>query len=230
MEAIAYQSISQSCRNHLYPRKSVKRSSKTYFHEMLSSKARTQKSRTLAQNQRHERLAQNHRRHRPCPRPARNSDEELVERLISVASAPDRQCPHLPPRPPRRPPIHDLGVQKGWSVAYGKNTSPAPNSWLSAKLAPYRTVASWYLWRASNARLRRRSKIRAPKPNQNRIKPNLAAARPQNPPPNPGPGRSAEFQSLPHCLLHHPEQRRHSGQQNSTLQSHRHPVHPPKLR
>ena len=47
-------------------------------------------------------------------------------------------------------PIQDLGVQKGWSVAYGKKHKPLPKELLKfgERWRPYRTVASWYMWRA----------------------------------------------------------------------------------
>jgi 3-methyladenine DNA glycosylase/8-oxoguanine DNA glycosylase len=47
-------------------------------------------------------------------------------------------------------PIHDLGVKKGWSVAYGKKHMPTPQELLKfgERWRPYRTVASWYMWRA----------------------------------------------------------------------------------
>ena len=44
----------------------------------------------------------------------------------------------------------DLGVQKGIQLAYGLDTLPRPRDVLAigAPWAPYRTVASWYLWRS----------------------------------------------------------------------------------
>ncbi|MHB1223834.1 MAG: DNA-3-methyladenine glycosylase family protein [Gemmatimonadaceae bacterium] len=44
----------------------------------------------------------------------------------------------------------DLGVQKGIQLAYGLDTLPAPRDVLriAEPWAPYRTVASWYLWRS----------------------------------------------------------------------------------
>jgi len=47
-------------------------------------------------------------------------------------------------------PIHDLGVKKGWSVTYGKKHMPKPMELLAfgERWRPYRTVASWYMWRA----------------------------------------------------------------------------------
>src|SRR5947207_1493143 len=46
-------------------------------------------------------------------------------------------------------PIH-LGVRKGWSVTYDKKHMPAPKELLAfgERWRPYRTVASWYMWRA----------------------------------------------------------------------------------
>ena len=47
-------------------------------------------------------------------------------------------------------PIHDLGVKKGWSITYGKKHMPKPKELLAfgERWRPYRTVASWYMWRA----------------------------------------------------------------------------------
>ena len=43
----------------------------------------------------------------------------------------------------------DLGVQKGIQLAYGLRSLPGPKDVvrIGAPWAPYRTVASWYLWR-----------------------------------------------------------------------------------
>ena len=43
----------------------------------------------------------------------------------------------------------DLGVQKAIQLAYGRRDAPKPADVLriGAPWAPYRTVASWYLWR-----------------------------------------------------------------------------------
>lgn len=43
----------------------------------------------------------------------------------------------------------DLGIQKGVKRAYGLRKHPAPKrvAKIGAKWAPYRTIASWYLWR-----------------------------------------------------------------------------------
>jgi DNA-3-methyladenine glycosylase II len=81
------------------------------------------------------------------------SDEELLERLVSVRGIGAWTVEmflifHL-----GRPdvlPIHDLGVKKGWSITYGKKHMPKPKELLAfgELWRPYRTVASWYMWRA----------------------------------------------------------------------------------
>ena len=47
----------------------------------------------------------------------------------------------------------DLGIQKGIRVAYRKRRLPTPREVqrIGAKWTPYRTVASWYLWRVADA-------------------------------------------------------------------------------
>jgi DNA-3-methyladenine glycosylase II len=81
------------------------------------------------------------------------SDEELVERLVSVRGVGIWTVEMFLIFRLGRPdvlPIHDLGVKKGWSVTYGKKHMPAPRELLAfgERWRPYRTVASWYMWRA----------------------------------------------------------------------------------
>jgi len=81
------------------------------------------------------------------------SDAELVERLDSVRGIGAWTVEMFLIFNLGRPdvlPIHDLGVQKGWSVAYGKKHMPKPKELLAfgERWRPYRTVASWYMWRA----------------------------------------------------------------------------------
>jgi len=81
------------------------------------------------------------------------SDEELVERLVSVRGIGVWTVEMFLIFRLGRPdvlPIHDLGVKKGWSVAYGKKHMPTPKELLKfgERWRPYRTVASWYMWRA----------------------------------------------------------------------------------
>ena len=61
------------------------------------------------------------------------SDEELVERLISVRGIGAWTVEMFLIFRLGRPdvlPIHDLGVKKGWSVAYGKKHMPKPGELL----------------------------------------------------------------------------------------------------
>src|SRR5882724_9794286 len=81
------------------------------------------------------------------------SDAELVERLISVRGIGAWTVEMFLIFRLGRPdvlPIHDLGVQKGWSVTYNKKHKPKPKELLAfgEQWRPYRTVASWYMWRA----------------------------------------------------------------------------------
>jgi DNA-3-methyladenine glycosylase II len=97
------------------------------------------------------------------------SDEELVERLISVRGIGAWTVEMFLIFRLGRPdvlPIHDLGVKKGWSVAYGKKHMPKPKELLDfgERWRPYRSVASWYMWRAfERAGYKVTNKIR-PKP------------------------------------------------------------------
>ena len=81
------------------------------------------------------------------------SDEELVQRLDSVRGIGAWTVEMFLIFNLGRPdvlPIHDLGVQKGWSVTYGTKHIPKPKELLAfgERWRPYRTVASWYMWRA----------------------------------------------------------------------------------
>ena len=81
------------------------------------------------------------------------SDEELVKRLVSVRGIGAWTVEMFLIFRLGRPdvlPIHDLGVRKGWAITYGKKRIPAPKELLKfgERWRPYRTVASWYMWRA----------------------------------------------------------------------------------
>ncbi len=83
----------------------------------------------------------------------RLSDEELVERLVSVRGIGAWTVEMFLIFRLGRPdvlPIHDLGVKKGWAITYGKKHMPTPKQLLAfgERWRPYRTVASWYMWRA----------------------------------------------------------------------------------
>src|SRR5467141_5383068 len=81
------------------------------------------------------------------------SDDELVERLVSVRGIGAWTVEMFLIFRLGRPdvlPIHDLGVKKGWAITYGKKHMPKPTELLAfgERWRPYRTVASWYMWRA----------------------------------------------------------------------------------
>jgi DNA-3-methyladenine glycosylase II len=109
------------------------------------------------------------------------SDEELVERLTSVRGIGAWTVEMFLIFRLGRPdvlPIHDLGVKKGWSITYGKRHMPTPKQLLAfgERWRPYRTVASWYMWRAchqaGNAAMR---KIRPARTKMRKIKRSVAA-------------------------------------------------------
>ena len=97
------------------------------------------------------------------------SDAELVERLDSVRGIGAWTVEMFLIFNLGRPdvlPIHDLGVKKGWSVTYGKKHMPKPKELLAfgERWRPYRTIASWYMWRAfERAGHAATNKIRPPK-------------------------------------------------------------------
>lgn len=57
-------------------------------------------------------------------------------------------------------PAHDLGIQKGFALTYRKRKHPKPEVILKygERWRPYRTIASWYLWRAVDLAAKRDAK------------------------------------------------------------------------
>jgi DNA-3-methyladenine glycosylase II len=81
------------------------------------------------------------------------SDQELIDRLISVRGIGPWTVEMFLIFRLGRPdvlPIHDYGVQKGYAITYGKKSIPKPKELLKfgERWRPYRSVASWYMWRA----------------------------------------------------------------------------------
>ncbi len=115
------------------------------------------------------------------------SDEELVKRLVSVRGIGAWTVEMFLIFRLGRPdvlPIHDLGVRKGWAITYDKKDMPTPKELLKfgERWRPYRTVASWYMWRAcQRAGHAAMHKIRPAKPRKhlNSSKP-VAAKRRRN--------------------------------------------------
>src|SRR5260370_11983018 len=80
------------------------------------------------------------------------SDEELLERLVSVRGIGAWTVEMFLIFRLGRPdvlPIHDLGVKKDSAITDVKNHMPKPKELLAfgERWRPYRTVASWYMWR-----------------------------------------------------------------------------------
>ncbi|KYF72387.1 methylated-DNA--[protein]-cysteine S-methyltransferase [Sorangium cellulosum] len=83
----------------------------------------------------------------------RMEDEELVERLTQVRGIGRWTVEMLLMFRLGRPdvlPVDDYGIRKGFAIALGQGDLPARKALEQhgARWRPYRTVASWYLWRA----------------------------------------------------------------------------------
>jgi DNA-3-methyladenine glycosylase II len=84
----------------------------------------------------------------------RMSDEEIVERLTQVRGVGRWTAEMLLIFQLGRPDVlaaDDFGLRKGFSVAYKVADLPRPKELLAygERWRPWRTVASWYLWRAA---------------------------------------------------------------------------------
>jgi 3-methyladenine DNA glycosylase/8-oxoguanine DNA glycosylase len=81
------------------------------------------------------------------------SDEAIIERLVQVRGVGRWTAEMILIFRLGRPdvlPVHDYGVRHGFKLAYRKRSLPTPRE-LGAhgeKWRPFRTAASWYLWRA----------------------------------------------------------------------------------
>jgi len=94
----------------------------------------------------------------PLQRLGRLNDEDVVEQLCQVRGIGPWTAQMFLMFNLGRPdvmPATDLGVQKGVQVTYGMDDLPAPAEVLqrTAHLAPYRSAASWYFWRAADTEL-----------------------------------------------------------------------------
>ena len=82
-------------------------------------------------------------------------DEILIERLTQVRGIGRWTVEMLLISRLGRPdvlPVDDYGIRAGFAAAFRKRKFPAPKDLAKpgAKWKPYRTVASWYLWRAAD--------------------------------------------------------------------------------
>jgi len=83
---------------------------------------------------------------------ARLDDEAIIERLTAVRGVGRWTAEMLLMFTLNRPdilPVDDFGIREGYRLLYGKRVQPKPRrlATLGARWAPYRTTASWYLWR-----------------------------------------------------------------------------------
>ncbi len=84
---------------------------------------------------------------------ARMRDEAVIERLVEARGVGRWTVEMFLMFTLGRPdvlPVDDYGIRNGFRIAYGKRTMPKPKSLarFGERWAPYRTTASWYLWRA----------------------------------------------------------------------------------
>ena len=85
----------------------------------------------------------------------RLSDEQLIERLTSIRGVGRWTVEMLLIFTLGRPdvlPVDDFGVREGYRLLYRLGTQPKPKALAEIGLAwaPHRSIAAWYLWRASD--------------------------------------------------------------------------------
>lgn len=88
------------------------------------------------------------------PRVRRMPDDEIIERLTQVRGIGRWTVEMLLIFRLGRPdvlPVTDLGVRKGFAVTYGLEELPAAEELTTRaeRWRPFRSVASWYMWRAA---------------------------------------------------------------------------------
>jgi 3-methyladenine DNA glycosylase/8-oxoguanine DNA glycosylase len=81
------------------------------------------------------------------------SDQEIIERLTAIRGVGQWTVEMLLIFKLGRPdvlPVDDYGVRKGFAVTYRRGRMPKPAALLrhGERWRPYRSVASWYMWRA----------------------------------------------------------------------------------
>jgi DNA-3-methyladenine glycosylase II len=83
------------------------------------------------------------------------NDDAIVERLVEVRGIGRWTVEMLLMFQLGRPdvlPVDDFGMRNGFRIAYGRRRIPTPQEVLryGERWKPYRTAASWYLWRAAD--------------------------------------------------------------------------------
>jgi DNA-3-methyladenine glycosylase II len=92
----------------------------------------------------------------------RMSEEEILERLTQVRGIGEWSVHMFLMFQLGRPdvlPIKDYGIRKGFQHVYGLEDEPKPQEVLeyAERWRPYRSIASWYLWRAVDQKNTERS-------------------------------------------------------------------------
>jgi DNA-3-methyladenine glycosylase II len=92
----------------------------------------------------------------------RLDDEAIVQRLMAVRGIGRWTAEMLLIFHLGRPdvlPVDDFGVRNGFRIAYGRRSMPTAKSMLryGERWKPYRTIASWYLWRAASVAQRKQT-------------------------------------------------------------------------
>jgi DNA-3-methyladenine glycosylase II len=87
---------------------------------------------------------------------AKLSDAELVERLTTIRGVGPWTVEMLLIFTLGRKdvfPVTDFGVRKGFALTYGFEEMPGPKELMphGERWRPFRSIASWYLWRAADA-------------------------------------------------------------------------------
>lgn len=82
------------------------------------------------------------------------SDEDVIKELTAVKGFGEWSAQMFLMFHLGRPdvlPVGDLGVRNGMRIAYGLDSTPTPAKAreIGAPWAPYRSVGSWYMWRAA---------------------------------------------------------------------------------
>ena len=86
---------------------------------------------------------------------ARLADDALIERLTSIRGVGRWTVEMLLIFTLGRPdvlPVDDFGVRDGYRVLHGLDAQPKPKALaeIGRAWSPYRSIAAWYLWRASD--------------------------------------------------------------------------------
>lgn len=98
----------------------------------------------------------------------RMSEEEILERLTQVRGIGEWSAQMFLMFQLGRPdilPIADYGIRKGFQNIYGLDDVPKPKALLEhgERWRPYRSIASWYLWRAAEMKPAKKKEKGKPK-------------------------------------------------------------------